>query len=97
VIQSFASKGTEDLFNGVQGRRAEKTRPAALHANAARKLDLLDAAADLVDLQIPPGNRLEALAGDRKGQFGIRINEQFRIYFRWSPNGPSDVEIVDYH
>ncbi|MCX7032281.1 MAG: type II toxin-antitoxin system RelE/ParE family toxin [Spirochaetes bacterium] len=97
VIQSFASKGTEDVFNGVQGRRAEKTCPAALQANAARKLDLLDAAVDLDDLKIPPGNRLEALAGDRKGQFSIRINDQFRICFRWSPNGPSDVEIVDYH
>jgi proteic killer suppression protein len=97
VIQSFASKGTEEIFNGVQGRRAEKACPAVLHANAARKLDLLDAAVDLDDLKIPPGNRLEALGGDRKGQFSIRINEQFRICFRWTLNGVYDVEIVDYH
>jgi proteic killer suppression protein len=97
VIQSFACKGTEEIFNGITGRRAEKTCPASLHANAARKLDLLDAAVDLEDLKIPPGNRLEALTGDRKGQFSIRINEQYRICFRWSPNGPYDVEIVDYH
>jgi proteic killer suppression protein len=97
VIQSFASKGTEDIYNGVRGRRAEKTCPSTLHTNAARKLDLLDAAVDLDDLKVPPDNRLEALSGNRKGQYSIRINEQFRICFRWSLDGPSEVEIIDYH
>lgn len=64
---------------------------------ALRKLDMIDAAAQLGDLKSPPGNRLEALKGDRKGQHSIRINDQFRICFRWGRNGAEDVEIVDYH
>ena len=64
---------------------------------ALRKLDQLDAAVRLADLGSPPGNRLEALKGDRKGQFSIRINDQWRVCFRWTPDGPIDVEIVDYH
>jgi proteic killer suppression protein len=62
-----------------------------------RKLTMLDAATSLVDLKSPPGNRLEALGGDRKGQHSIRINAQWRICFIWGPNGPENVEIVDYH
>jgi len=64
---------------------------------AARKLTMLDAAQTLDFLRSPPGNRLEALRGDRKGQYSIRINDQFRICFRWTDDGPVDVEIVDYH
>ena len=64
---------------------------------AARKLAMLDAAQTLEFLRSPPGNRLEALRGDRKGQHSIRINDQFRICFRWADDGPTDVEIVDYH
>jgi proteic killer suppression protein len=64
---------------------------------AARKLAMLDAAQTLEFLRSPPGNRLEALRGDRKGQYSIRINDQFRICFRWAGDGPTDVEIVDYH
>ena len=64
---------------------------------AARKLDQLEAAEALGDLRIPPGNRLEPLRGDRRGQYSIRINEQYRICFVWTEAGPSDVEIVDYH
>ncbi len=64
---------------------------------AARKLAMLDAAHTLEFLRSPPGNRLEALRGDRKGQYSIRINDQFRICFRWADDGPTDVEIVDYH
>ncbi len=63
----------------------------------SRKLTMLEAAAELTDLRVPPGNQLEALKGDRKGQHSIRINQQWRICFRWSSNGPSEVEIVDYH
>ena len=62
-----------------------------------KKLDALAAAAVLEDLRIPPGNRLEALKGDRKGEHSIRINDQYRICFRWTPNGPEDVQVVDYH
>lgn len=64
---------------------------------AMRKLAILNQAARLDDLRVPPGNRLEALAGDRAGQHSIRVNDQFRICFRWTADGPQDVEIVDYH
>ena len=64
---------------------------------ARRKLDHLDSAVNLIDLRIPPGNKLEALKGNRQGQHSIRINEQYRICFRWSDDGPVDVEVVDYH
>lgn len=64
---------------------------------AARKLDMLDAATTLGQLRVPPGNRLEALKGDRRGQYSIRINQQWRICFRWTAEGPDAVEIVDYH
>jgi toxin HigB-1 len=64
---------------------------------AARKLDMLDAATKLSDLRSPPGNQLEALRGDRAGQYSIRVNRQWRVCFRWTPNGPESVEIVDYH
>lgn len=81
--------------NVYEGRRSR--RYAALQTVIERKLQMLDAAASLDDLRSPPGNRLEALGGDRKGQHSIRINQQFRICFRWTPNGPENVEIVDYH
>jgi len=77
---------------GVAPRSWRAIAPAAL-----RKLDMIDAAEDVGDLRSPPGNRLEALKGDRKGQYSIRINDQFRICFRWSKGGAEDVEIVDYH
>ena len=78
-------------------RCPETRRFAAIAHVAARKLALLDAAHTLDFLRSPPGNRLEALRGDRKGQYSIRINDQFRICFRWTDEGPADVEIVDYH
>ena len=70
---------------------------ATLSRQAGKKFDALDAAALLEDLRIPPGNRLEALKRDRKGQHSIRINDQYRICFRWTDGGPEDVEVVDYH
>jgi len=76
---------------------APKGFPADLVASARRKLKWLDAATELRDLRSPPGNRLEALVGDRDGQHSIRINDQWRICFRWSDSGADDVEIVDYH
>ena len=97
MIVSFVGDGAEDLFNGRDTRRARRTCPVAIWNVARRKLDMLDSAADLQDLAVPPGNRLEALTGDRNGQFSIRINDQYRICFVWTDAGPDQVEIVDYH
>ena len=97
MIVSFRDAGTEDIFNGKNSKAARKICPEALWKIVTRKLDQLDSAASLDDLRIPPGNRLEALSGNRKGQFSIRINEQYRICFIWAENGPDRVEIVDYH
>lgn len=98
MICSFADDDTECLFEhfGEKGYRP----PAAWTAFAAvakRKLDYLAAAKTLNDLRAPPGNRLEKLARDREGQWSIRINDQYRICFKWSDAGADDVEIVDYH
>ena len=97
MIVSFSGDGTEDIFNGVTSRRARKTCPQALWPIARRKLDMLNAVSSIGDLRFPPGNRLEALKGDRRGQHSIRINEQYRVCFRWTDHGPADAEIVDYH
>lgn len=97
MIRSFAGQGTEDVFNGLNTKAARRSCPRDLWAVAGRKLDQLDSVESLEELRIPPGSRLEALAGDRKGQHSIRINERYRICFRWTSEGPSDVEIVDYH
>jgi len=93
VIRTFRDKASEALFNGETPKRF----PADLVKVARRKLRYLHAAASLGDLRAPPGNRLEALTGDRKGQHSIRMNEQFRVCFVWAPEGPAEVEIVDYH
>lgn len=97
VIRSFGDQATEDLFDGRNSKVARQTLPQSLWKVAARKLDALDQAQLLDDLRIPPGNRLEALRGDRRGQYSIRINDQYRICFRWTDSGPVDVEVVDYH
>ena len=97
MIRSFADPGTEDVFNGVDSRAARRACPNSLWRIARRKLDQLDATISLDALRVPPGNHLEALKGDRRGQFSIRINEQFRICFAWTADGPDAVEIVDYH
>lgn len=91
MIRGFADRDTEDLFNDRPVRRL-----GAIERVARRKLQLLDTAGKLDDLRVPPGNRLEGLHGDRKGQHSIRINDQWRICFRWL-DGAHDVEIVDYH
>jgi toxin HigB-1 len=88
---------TEDIFNGVSSKSARNPIPQSLWGVAVRKLDMLDSIEKLADLRIPPGNRLEALRGDRQGQYSIRINEQYRICFIWTETGPSEVEIFDYH
>lgn len=92
TIRSFREAETEALHRTGRSRRW-----SAIATVAARKLDMLDAAAALDDLRAPPGNRLEALKGARAGQHSIRINDQFRLCFRWTEAGPEDVEIVDYH
>ena len=93
MIQSFADKTTAAIFSGLEVRRL----PREIQSLARRKLMLVDAAPSLETLRVPPGNRLEALRGDRKGQWSIRINEQWRICFRWSGGDAFDVEIADCH
>jgi proteic killer suppression protein len=93
MILSFADRDTERLLRG----ETCAARWRAIEKVALRKLDMLDAAVTISDLRSPPGNRLEALKGDRKGQWSIRINDQWRLCFRWDGDGPADVEIVDYH
>lgn len=93
----FADRATQDLFNGIDSKPARKIVPAALLQRTLDKLTILDSAVSLDQLRVPPGNRLEALRGDRSGQHSIRINDQFRICFRWTDEGPTGVEIVDYH
>lgn len=93
MIRSVRDKRIEAIVAG----RAPKGFPAGLLQVTRRKLFMIDNAEALDDLRVPPGNRLEALKGDRTGQHSIRINDQFRICFRWNDGGADDVEIVDYH
>jgi toxin HigB-1 len=93
MIRGFADRATERLFSDDVCPAQWRT----FKSIAVRKLDVIDAATKLEDLRSPPGNRLEALRGDRKGQWSIRINRQWRICFRWTTDGPADVQIVDYH
>lgn len=97
MIQSFRNTATEDIFNGINSKSARNLCPQNLWKVAFRKLDQLDSVESLYDLRIPPGNQLEALKGNRNGQYSIRINEQYRICFLWTETGPDHVEIVDYH
>ena len=92
MIISFANKDTESLANHVRVKRFERIERIAL-----RKLLQLEVAKKLSDLAIPPGNRLERLEGDRDGQYSIRINDQYRVCFIWTENGPKQVEITNYH
>ena len=93
MIKSFADKETEQLFERIFSRKL----PPNIQYAARIKLEVLDAAESLNDLRVPPGNRLEKLSGERKGQFSIRINDQWRICFTWQQENACDVEIVDYH
>jgi toxin HigB-1 len=93
MIQSFADGETELIWQGQRSRKLASD----MQTVALRKLRLLHAARVLADLRVPPGNRLEALKGDRAGQWSIRINDQWRICFVWEEGGPGRVEIVDYH
>ncbi|MBK8871749.1 MAG: type II toxin-antitoxin system RelE/ParE family toxin [Elusimicrobia bacterium] len=93
MIRSFADKETESLFH----RRFSRRLPHDVQRAALRKLVMLNSATDLRDLRVPPGNRLEALTGGRRGQYSVRINQQWRVCFRWNDGHADDVEIVDYH
>jgi proteic killer suppression protein len=93
VIRSFGSRDTERLWR----RERVPSIDPRIHTTALRKLRQVGAAESLDDLRVPPGNRLEALKGDRVGQYSIRINDQWRICFVWTDAGPEEVEIVDYH
>ena len=91
-IRSFKCADTQGLFGGKRVRRFVNIESVAM-----RKLAMLNRAGRLDDLRVPPGNRLEALKGDRAGQYSIRVNDQFRVCFVWTTEGPKDIEIVDYH
>ena len=93
AIKTFACTDTEKLFR----RERSKAVPPDVQRVALRKLAQVDAAANIQDLKVPPGNRLEALSGGRRGQFSIRINDQWRVCFVWKSDGADRVEIVDYH
>jgi len=93
MIRSFRSRETEQIWQGQRSRKY----PGDIQERALRKLRQLDAAATIDDLRNPPGNRLEGLKGDRAGQMSIRINDQWRICFRWVDGDATDVEIADYH
>lgn len=93
MIKSFRCKETAAIYE----ERISRKLPGQIQGRALGKLQQLDAAGDLRDLRIPPANHLEALSGDRKGQWSIRINQQWRICFRWEDGNAHDVEIVDYH
>jgi proteic killer suppression protein len=93
MIRSFRDPETASIWKGVRSRRL----PPDIQAVALRKLRMLNQARTVEDMRVPPGNRLEPLKGSRKGQWSIRINQQWRICFRWNDGGADDVEIVDYH
>ncbi len=97
MIVSFANAGTGDIFARRKSQVARKTCPEQLWSVAQRKLEYVDSALTLSDLRQPLSNRLETLRGTRKGQHSIRINDQYRICFRWTLQGPADVEITDHH
>ena len=97
MIRSFKNPGTEDVFNGKDTRASRTVCPQSLWRIAVLKLDQLDSAESLEDLCIPPGNRLERLTENRQGFHSIRINDQYRVCFRWIDGEASEVEIVDYH
>ena len=97
MIGSFANQGSEDIWNGADTKAARATCPRSLWRVAQRKLDMISAAPRLDALRVPPANRLEKLKKDRAGQWGIRINDQYRVCFRWEEQDAYDVEITDYH
>ena len=96
MIGSFADAGTEDIYHGVRSKKAAKV-PADIVTVALRKLDMINSATKLEDLRVPPNNRLEKLVGNLIGFHSIRINDQFRVIFKWNDGVATEVAIVDYH
>ena len=97
MIVSFKNRASEDIFNGKNTKDSRKLCPRSLWKIASRKLDQLDSVSTLEELRVPPGNRLERLSGNRLGEYSIRINDQYRVCFKWEDSGPYEVEITDYH
>lgn len=97
MIRSFADAATEDLFNGLGSRRARQACPAAIWPVVRRKLTQLNRVRDLQESSSPPGNRLERLRGDRAGQHSLRINDQYRVCFRWADGYADEVGVTDHH
>ena len=96
MIISFGNQATADLFHGIESRASRKI-PSEITKTALKKLDILNAAEQLDELRVPPGNRLEALKGNLRSYYSIRINNQWRIIFQWDNGNVSQVEIIDYH
>jgi len=96
MIRSFGNTATEDFYNGRRSAQSRKI-PPTIRATALRKLDMLNAAATVEDLRSPPGNRLEKLSGNLVGYHSVRINQQWRLVFKWKDSGADDVQIIDYH
>lgn len=96
MIRSFRDRGTEDIFDGADTAAARRTCPRDLWPVARRKLDQVNRVRDLLELAVPPGNRLERLRASRSGQHSIRINDQYRLCFRWEAGDAYEVEITDY-
>lgn len=96
MIVSFGDRRTEDFFHGVRSARIRRV-PPSIRASALRKLDMLNGARSLDDLRVPPANRLEALRGNLAGRHSIRVNDQWRIVFRWEGDGAHEVTLTDYH
>ena len=97
MITSFRDAGTQDLFHGRITKAARRVCPETIWRIARRKLDRIAAATELATLAIPRSNRLEPLKGDRRGEHGVRVDDRYRICFRWTEHGAEDVEIVDHH
>jgi proteic killer suppression protein len=97
MVVSFHDRGTEDIFNGIDSKAARRTCPSAICAVARRKLNQINQVSVMCDLRAPPNNRLEQLKGDRQGQHSIRTNDQYRVCFRCTEPGATDVELPDYH
>jgi toxin HigB-1 len=93
----FKNAATAEIYSGASSAKARRFLPSALHAVARRKMDQVRAASTVASLRIPPGNRLEALSGDRAGQYSIRINDQYRLCFTFEDGAAANLEIVDYH
>ena len=96
VIISFKDEATGDLFHGMRTKKVLRI-PHTIWAVAQRKLDMLNTAHDLIDLKVPPNNKLEALKGSLKGFHSVRINDQFRVLFRWTNGNAAEVQVTDYH